>query len=647
MSKLTKRLFALFLVLCLVLTGCAQEEKSSRRKSKKDKEKEETTQQLQMPQEELTAALQTIELSTIAATAAKDEFTTTINGGYNAYAAYLGDADGDGDIEFVYGCNGTTFDPSGAGKVVLTEEHYGNTFFTDHDGNLYLEGFLSDDWPEYSLYYVNFSEWYKKWDGEQWNHALEYAYDAVYYNVYDLTDIDENTAIKEKTATATINGEEVSEDTFLNHKEEIGLEMVNAKAADMTIHNYDIAYQDQLLDALDTYFSERYPNYRSRIVGDFDNDGDKETLFLLPDHLGMWKEKRTQDEPVLFDDDINFNTTRTGVMLADPKEDVVTFQAYCINGYYAPENGASVTYENNTLYVGDYSFSQSMEFETLNALDDATRTAVLGNLENLLKEYSYTNTVMKLVDLADVEGDEVLCVSRKNGTWYIIIFAFRRGTPHVAWQADMSNNAYYLVEKDGKQCLMSYYQRVTSTGSGYNAEYSYDLLRFTESCSAKSVESRSASFTNRDSNAAKTSQFFEDFNKYITQVVVISDPYALTNQQWLSQEQADIGTVPENTVTIPERDEDTGRLGFVQIEDPESWLNLREGPGTQYSQVLLDPYNPNSFVKQALGSPVTVLDEIVTGDPENPVWVKIRIHYGDREIVGYSSKRFIRMAEYY
>ena len=86
-------------------------------------------------------------------------------------------------------------------------------------------------------------------------------------------------------------------------------------------------------------------------------------------------------------------------------------------------------------------------------------------------------------------------------------------------------------------------------------------------------------------------------------------------------------------------------MGFVQIADPASWLNLREGPGTEYDRVLLDSSDPDSFVRQALGSPVTVLETIETGDPENPVWLKIRITYGDREIIGYSSKTYIRLVD--
>ena len=61
--------------------------------------------------------------------------------------------------------------------------------------------------------------------------------------------------------------------------------------------------------------------------------------------------------------------------------------------------------------------------------------------------------------------------------------------------------------------------------------------------------------------------------------------------------------------------------------------------------MLTNPEDPDSFVRQALGSPVTILETIETNDEENPVWVKIRILYQDTEIIGYSSKTYIRIPE--
>ena len=111
--------------------------------------------------------------------------------------------------------------------------------------------------------------------------------------------------------------------------------------------------------------------------------------------------------------------------------------------------------------------------------------------------------------------------------------------------------------------------------------------------------------------------------------------------------QAEHGTVPQEEPADPQQPEQNPSqepvMGFVQIEDPASWLNLRVGPGVEYDMVLMDPADPGSFVRQALGSPVTVLETVDTDDPNHPVWLKIRITYADREIIGYSSKTYIRL----
>ena len=123
---------------------------------------------------------------------------------------------------------------------------------------------------------------------------------------------------------------------------------------------------------------------------------------------------------------------------------------------------------------------------------------------------------------------------------------------------------------------------------------------------------------------------------------MIRDPYALTGQVWVPSSAVAYGVPQEESA---DDQQEAGTLGFVQIQDPSSWLHLREGPGTEYAKVLLDPADPESYVRQALGSPVTVLETIETGDRENPVWVKIRIRYSDRELIGYSSKTYIRMQD--
>ena len=155
------------------------------------------------------------------------------------------------------------------------------------------------------------------------------------------------------------------------------------------------------------------------------------------------------------------------------------------------------------------------------------------------------------------------------------------------------------------------------------------------------VEQASAGYYNDDVNAQDVANFFEKLNKYLIKIIVLYDPYKLTGKTFMEQSEASFGQVPPE----PEQEEDKVEpekvhMGFVQIQDPSSWLNLREGPGLDYECVRMDPNDPNSIVKQALGSPVTVLEEVQSSDG---TWLKIRIVYQDREIVGYSYKAYIRL----
>ena len=120
--------------------------------------------------------------------------------------------------------------------------------------------------------------------------------------------------------------------------------------------------------------------------------------------------------------------------------------------------------------------------------------------------------------------------------------------------------------------------------------------------------------------------------------------------QALYEELADIYNVSEGTAqggqqttepTQPSNEE----TGYVHLNDPGAWLNVRQGPGTQYPCVLSNPYDPMSFVMVANGAAVTVLESVTTTDWANPVWLKIRVTYGGKEYVGYSSKNFINIME--
>lgn len=272
-----------------------------------------------------------------------------------------------------------------------------------------------------------------------------------------------------------------------------------------------------------------------------------------------------------------------------------------------------------------------------------TRDLGLARLNTYIKVFGYSDCIIRTVDVSDIPGAEYLCLCQRDGVWYLLIFVFENGDPRPIYAMDLSSSAVYLVEQDGKQCLLTYSQ--------YNSDnythYSYSLLRFGDTGASTLLANEYVGYYDTDADATAVAQFFEKLNVYLIKIIVIRDPYRLTGRMWLKQEETELGTVPaESASEQPEEtqpDTQAPVMGFVQINDPSSWLNLREGPGTEYPQVLVDPNNPNSFVKQALGAPVTVLETVTTEDSVNPVWLKVRISYGDREIIGYSSKNYIRI----
>jgi hypothetical protein len=198
----------------------------------------------------------------------------------------------------------------------------------------------------------------------------------------------------------------------------------------------------------------------------------------------------------------------------------------------------------------------------------------------------------------------------------------------------------FLTEYEGVQAILSYYQTVYEQNGENVTQYSFQVSRIDESGNETVLDSAYISYSDSDLDATRIAQFFQKPGAYLLKVVVIYDHYQLTGSLWMNPENVEYGTTPEEPETVPG---EMPQLGFVQIQDPSSWLHLRVGPGVEYDKVLMNPDDPDSFVRQALGSPLTVLETAQSSDPANPVWVRIRIIYQDRVIEGWSSKTYIRM----
>ncbi len=282
----------------------------------------------------------------------------------------------------------------------------------------------------------------------------------------------------------------------------------------------------------------------------------------------------------------------------------------------------------------------------------ATGSDMSATLYLLLADGGYRDVMVRRADVTDYD-DEWLCLGTRENLWYVLLYVLTEGGTQRLYEESLADSALYLTTVDDKQNLMTYCQRVEQvTDNRTLHSYDYNIFRLDEKGDAVYADRESISYYNDETNATKTAKFFEKFNQYVGKLQVLRDPFKITGKMWMDEADVTYGTVPQTdqqtdptgaTAVMPQGSKE--KAGFVDNIEADSWLNLRVGPGTQYDRVLMDPKNPKSFIRQAMGSPVTILETVTTNDKKNPVWVKIKIIYKDREFVGYSSKKYIKEYE--
>ena len=266
---------------------------------------------------------------------------------------------------------------------------------------------------------------------------------------------------------------------------------------------------------------------------------------------------------------------------------------------------------------------------------------------NYITEHGYTDCVFRQSSVVDFAQQEVVGLCKNGSDWYGVVSVYADGTYRSLFCEKVNDMALYLVKYEDKWYVMTYTQSIAHGGDGVSTiTNTFEIFRYNEAGDKVVLDQQSVTYDNTSVDATAISNFFGACNKHLENGVVIVDPYRLKGQMWLDG--CDYGAIPQESIShavvqVPATQGE--QLGFVQIKDPKSWLNLREGPGTNYPCVYMEPGNKKSIVKQAQGSPVTILETIETGDAKNPVWVKVRISYAGQEIVGYSSKNFIRTAQ--
>ena len=635
------------LLAVLTLSACG-----SKKQAVEEKQTTETTQpqpthpevaQQEMSAEQLQLALREVDLSALCAGMAAVQRQGQMANQYYSYLSQVcyNDYNQDGTPDILiggYDAFNFTFSLSPDRTVfyAISENSEGfNHYYTDSNGRLYRwSGYYDfNDYVEngQELFRNTVAEWYEQYENGQWK--VVYSYGGYRITTPGNEENGYQSILVENQVDGYIQDKKVTEAELDEHLASIGMTRVESQADEFTGHTYDVGYRDCLLNELDQYFASQYPGYIGARNVDVDNDGQEETVFFLPEIDDVWYQSLQSTSQIdtyrlVFDDNLSLNA----VVIADEQDGKLIIQSYAAptNIYY--HSDMTVSWNGCFLMLGDSSiYGGNMDAQT-NAPEA---------LAQYLASFGFENSMIRKVDITDMPEDEYLCVSCKDGIWSIVLIVLKNGNPALVYSKSLEKSAIYLTEYDGKQCLLVYDQVVFEMSNGLHTNnFLYNLLRFDEKGNEIYLENNSVAYNDSTIDATKVAEFFEKLNGYLLKIIVVYDPYMLTGKQWMDQNDAQYGTAPETPQEIPE----DATMGFVQIEDPSSWLNLREGPGVNYAKVLTDPTNPESFVRQALGSPVTILETVETGDAENPVWVKVRISYGDREYVGYCSKSYIRLA---
>ncbi len=610
-----------------------------------------------MPADLLAEAIDQLEWSAVASTQQLMDNRSAYELAYpNRTQLYVGDIDKDSQSEMVFSASGFVLEKS---EHTIYAPYYdvadsGVSFYKDSDGNVYSLNYTCGTYdyvydagdpnaaaPPNGLqavedrYLSSFSAWdgsdfsrvYSEWhitrselSGDSYASAAE-----PYYSRYDV----------EFPSGQTLTGKEAEE-----YLEQVNTQYIKTTPRDYVTNSYDLCYAESLYNGLDAAFHASYPNYTDSLSGDFDGDGVDEQLFLIPDVFSAWQfslpDWASPEHCYLA------SKPYTSVLIANPQDDRIVFHAASIADLGAIPAITDVRIEDSTLYVPNGASGQQATYylEAYPYESAPSRSQLFQSLYNRLNQYGYSDIAFMDADLSDREESDLIALCKMNGRWNIFIFIILDGRPVPVAQYDGQSTACYLTQIDGKDHLLTYSQNIYSNGNGFTSYYNFSVQRFDEYGFTLSSDQQNLVVGSEQQDAAALSDFMALLQKYLVKIIIIRDPYALTGHSWPAEDALAFGTIPPDDMPPAETD---ATLGFVQIKDPSSWLNLREGPGTEYDRVLVDPSDPDSYVRQALGSPVTVLETIETGDPDNPVWVKIRIRYGDREFIGYSSKTFIRL----
>lgn len=375
------------------------------------------------------------------------------------------------------------------------------------------------------------------------------------------------------------------------------------------------------------------------IKGDLDGDGVREYVCLVKGVPDRWLEDAYGGETEL---EVRDSLLGKTVCLYLDQEGANTLR---VHGFWVPDPVGSATdalWDNGMLHLM-YNDGQVWRLFVSENREDRESTGVLRQLcaryATYLEDRGYTDVHMRLADVSTAPGPEVLCCFSDGSDYTAVVYAVCDGRFQELYSKRGAVGAVYLVQHDGGEYLFDYSQTLSAD---YSQSYAYCLFRF-DGGYARLVADEDWLQVEADQGGGQTgSGFFARVQSYLKGSVVCYDPYALTGYKVMQDSGSQDAVLPQSKYLRIDNCS-TNKVGVVTLRDDDSWLNFRNGPSTGYDMVLIDPHNPQSYVKQVQGSLVTVVMPHNTGDRENPIWAQIQISYRNRTMEGYSSQRYIHI----
>lgn len=423
---------------------------------------------------------------------------------------------------------------------------------------------------------------------------------------------------------------------------------------------------EDIVNAYDKHLTNEFGSNYRYVKQDLDGDGKDEYAFIIAGLGELWASNLTTtgtDGELMEDFIDSLEELGLTVIYADADKNGIVFHTFftekTVPTWY-DENGANnvrLSWHDGELLV-KLTYGQKIETESFFCSDvelsvgscNQNREA-FNKINELyvkyLKNHFYKDVLVKYADICEYEGDELVCVCTNSNIDRVNAYAVYCGRIITLYKQDIKKTAaVYLVENNGSMMLLNYTQKIIGSyqyPKKSGKRYIYWLTGFDENYFPYELSSQALSLYDDETPTAADNEFFVKLNSYLDNATVCVDAYELTGYSIMPNIQADYSET-ETGKYLSISNCNLNKKGIVGVEE-NSWLNFRVGPDITYEKNLMDSADSESFVKQMNGSSVTVIDTENTGDAENPIWVKIQIKYSDKTLIGYSSQRYIEIAD--